>query len=73
MRVLGELPDTAAYDPEVFGSERLQAAIVLLAQGSVHRFRDAVRLARRDWRHLLVAAGPAHEDWPEELNVELGP
>ncbi|MFB7288858.1 hypothetical protein [Actinacidiphila glaucinigra] len=73
MRMLDELPETAGYDPEVFGSERLQAAIVLLARGSVHRFREAVLLARTDWRDLLVAAALAHEDWPEALNAELGP
>ncbi|SNT58591.1 hypothetical protein [Actinacidiphila glaucinigra] len=73
MLMLDELPETADYDPEVFGSERLQAAIGLLARGSVHRFREAVRLARTDWRDLLVAAALAHEDWPEALDAELGP
>ena len=56
MRILDELPDTAGYDAEHFASERLQAAIVLLAQGSIPRFREAIRLALTDWRDLLVAA-----------------
>jgi hypothetical protein len=73
MRMIDELPNTAGYDTEFFASERLQAAIVLLAQGSLHRFHEAVRLALTDWRDLLVAAGLAHESWPDRLQTELGP
>jgi hypothetical protein len=73
LRILDALPDTAGYDAEMFGSERLQAAIVLLSQGNVRQFREAVQLALADWRDLLVAAELANADWPERLDTELGP
>lgn len=67
------MPEAAGYDPETFASERAQAAVVLLAGGDVLRFGQAARLALRDWRDLLVAAGLAHPDWPDRLDAELGP
>ncbi|MET7756693.1 hypothetical protein ABZT27_18605 [Streptomyces sp. NPDC005389] len=73
MRRLDELPSAAGYDTDQFAGERLQAAIVLLAEGSVRQFDDAVRLALRDWRDLLVAAELAEEGWPDRLQAELGP
>ncbi|MFJ9111986.1 hypothetical protein [Streptomyces sp. NPDC102283] len=73
MRLIDELPDTAGYGAEHFASERVQAAIVLIAQGSAHRLREAVRLAITDWRDLLIAAELAHESWPDRLRAELGP
>lgn len=72
LRLLRALPEAAGYDPEMLASERVQAAIVLLARGSARRFVDAVRLATQDWRDLLVAAELAHRDWPERLDTELG-
>ncbi|WP_369248528.1 hypothetical protein [Streptomyces sp. R41] len=54
-------------------SERLMAAAVLIAAGDVDRFRSAVRLARADWRDLLMAGELGHEDWPQVLDEELGP
>lgn len=71
MRMLDELPSTAGYDAEHFAGERLQAAIVLLAEGSIRRFHEAVRLALADWRDLLVAAESAHESRPDRLQAEL--
>ncbi|WP_233521588.1 hypothetical protein [Streptomyces triticagri] len=73
MRLLEALPEVAGYDPRMLGSERVQAAVVLAARGSVRGFVDAVQLARLDWRDLLMAAGLAHRDWPERLDAELGP
>ncbi|WP_157876803.1 hypothetical protein [Streptomyces graminilatus] len=52
--------------------ERLLAAAVLIAAGDVDRFRSAVRLAREDWRDLLVAGGLGHGNWPRVLDEELG-
>lgn len=72
MQMLDELPNTAGYDVECFASERLQAAVVLLAEGSIRRFHEAIRLALTDWRDLLVAAELAHESWPARLQAELG-
>ncbi len=53
--------------------ERLLTAAVVIADGDVNRFRSAVRLARTDWRDLLVAGGLGHEDWPQGLDEELSP
>lgn len=73
LRQLAELPRRASYDPDVLASERVQAAIVLLARGDVLRLRQALDLAMSDWRDVLTAAGLADEDWPARLSRELGP
>jgi hypothetical protein len=54
-------------------SERIQAAIVLLAGGDVDRLHGAIRLTGEDWRDTLCGAGLEHEDWPGRLDAELGP
>jgi hypothetical protein len=54
-------------------TERVQAAVVLLARGSHDRLLDAAALAEEDWRDVLVAAGLADEDWPGRLQEEFGP
>jgi hypothetical protein len=73
LTALDRLPGEAGYDEEFFRSERIRAAIVLLADGDLSHFRKAVELAKADWRDLLVAAGLAHEDWPARLDEALGP
>ena len=70
---LDRLPDEAGYDPDHFRTERIRAAIVLLADGDLSRFREAVDLAKTDWRDLLMAAELAHADWPARLDEALGP
>lgn len=54
-------------------TERVQAAVVIVAAGSVDAARDAVELARLDWRDLLVNAGLAESDWPHRIFEEFGP
>ena len=54
-------------------SERLTAAVVLAAGGTLGGVDAAVRLAERDWRDLLVSAGLEHADWPQLLDRRLGP
>ncbi|MCO1575879.1 hypothetical protein M8C13_08925 [Crossiella sp. SN42] len=58
---------------DMLGSERVQAAIVLLAAGDLARFRQAVTLSRTDWRDVLIAAGLANTDWATQLDQVLGP
>jgi hypothetical protein len=72
LHLLAELPGRAGYDREILASERIQAAVVLLADGDLRRLRQALELAACDWRDLLVAAGLANEDWPQRLNDDLG-
>ncbi|MFE3270122.1 hypothetical protein [Streptomyces sp. NPDC059215] len=67
LRVLG-----AELDASRQSVERLLAAVLVIAAGDVDGFRSAVRLARLDWRDLLVAAGLAGGDWPRVLDGELG-
>lgn len=67
---IGEHWAIAQY-PE--GIERLEAAMILSARGSVPRLQQAVALAELDWRDLLVGAGLGNEDWPTRLDEELGP
>ena len=53
--------------------ERVQAAVVLLAEGHWPTFERQVTLAGTDWRDVLVAAGLGDDDWQECLNEQLGP
>jgi hypothetical protein len=55
------------------GIERLQAAVLLIAQGDYHRFRHALSLAQRDWRGTLELAGLQNDDWMARLNEQFGP
>lgn len=76
LRTLSELatdPEIGEYDKSYYASERVQTAIILMADGKIHRFRQAVALAWKDWRDALVAGGLAHDDWPARLDEELGP
>jgi hypothetical protein len=56
--------------------ERVRFAALRLSGGRIDRLRDAVALAKTDWRDLLVAAGfaddiRAHEAWqPRRLDAE---
>jgi hypothetical protein len=72
LTALDRLPAEAGYGEDHLRSERVRAAVVLLADGDVARFRRAVDLAKADWRDLLVDAGLAHEDWPARLDEALG-
>lgn len=67
------LAEAVYADPEstAEGTERIQAAIVLLADGNIERFLDAVVMAQGDWRDVLVAADLAQEGWAERLNTAL--
>jgi hypothetical protein len=70
LQELRELP------PEMVGGqdcERVQAALVLRAQGDWHRFLRMRDLARQDWRDALVAADLADDDWRDRLAANLDP
>ncbi len=54
------------------GSERIQAAIVLIAAGDWYAFERAAKDAELDWRDVLMAADLAFDDWPQRLDDELG-
>lgn len=62
------LPLGAGLDPD-----RVHGALVLAAGGDLARLREAVELARTDWRDALVAGGLADDGWRQRLDVELGP
>jgi hypothetical protein len=71
LRLLAELPHETG--DAAHGTERVQAAIVLVAKGDLARFRQALASSRRDWRDVLVAADLADDGWPARLAHELGP
>lgn len=73
LRILNALPDAVGYDREEFRSERIRAAIVLLAEGDIKKLRQAIELAKLDWRDVLVAGELADADWAVRLDAELGP
>jgi hypothetical protein len=72
IHLLDELPDGAGYDREILSSERVRAAIVILAKGKLADLRAAIELAKTDWRDLLVTAELANADWPARLDEVLG-
>lgn len=51
--------------------ERIQAAVVLWAQGDLNRFRESLALAEVDWRDVLVRGGLQNEDWRQVLDSAL--
>ena len=57
-------------DEAIADSERIQFAILKLAQGDLNEFDKAFELATIDWRDVLVAAGLASMDWPEVVVAE---
>jgi len=55
-------------ETKLLGLERFRFAALKLSRGRMDKLADAVRLANKDWRDLLVAAGfadsvDAHKDW----------
>ena len=61
-----ELPFLAKPDPDN-NAERVQLALIKLAEGSLARFREELHRARIDWRDILDCAGLSHADWREVL------
>ena len=53
--------------------ERIEAAVVLLANGDLARLEQHAQLAEKDWRNVLVFSGLGNADWPQRLDAELGP
>lgn len=64
-------------DPTPTGLERLRFAAIRLSDGALPRLRDAIALAKTDWRDLLVGADfaddvHAHRSWqPRRLEPAL--
>jgi hypothetical protein len=69
--VLRLLADLAARGG-MLASERVQTAVVLLADGDFRRLRQALERAATDWRDVLAAAGLADAGWRRHLDAELG-
>ena len=47
--------------------DRVQLAVLKIAGGDAIKLLEALELAARDWRDVLVWAGLAHGDWPDVL------
>jgi hypothetical protein len=45
---------------DMYGMERLRFAALKYSDGNLSQLEEAVKLAQRDWRDLLMAAGFAH-------------
>ena len=58
---------------EVSDSERVQAAVLLVAARDLGRLRHAIDLANADWRNVLCGAELENEDWSQKLDAEFGP
>jgi hypothetical protein len=66
----GNLPLYKPSTPE--GLERVRLAVLKISAGDEDKLLEAVLLARRDWRDVLVWAGfgndlQAHHKWAEGL------
>jgi len=64
------LPLTGLWADTQF--ERLWLAVLKLSNGDVGRLREAIALAQRDWRDVLVGSGfghslEAHRQWADGL------
>jgi hypothetical protein len=53
-------------------AEKITAAVVILADGSVDKLLGAIELMEADWRDLLIAADLARADWPSRLDDIFG-
>jgi hypothetical protein len=56
-----------------FQLERLRFAALKLSAGNIDKLKDAIRLAKQDWRDVLMAAGfgtdvTAHKRWVPGVN-----
>lgn len=63
------LPFCKEYDE--FEMERIRFAALKLAEGDLKKLREAIELAKVDWRDVLVAAGfgedvHLHKRWAQE-------
>lgn len=52
--------------------ERVHAAVVLSAEGSLRMLRNCVELSHLDWRDVLMGTGLEHGNWPKVLEREFG-
>ena len=62
-----DLPSLRDSDPH--GLERVRYAALKVSRGDLARLREAIAVAKSDWRDLLVEASfstdlLAHESWP---------
>jgi hypothetical protein len=61
------------YKPSTpVGLERVRLAVLKLSNGDQDKLLEAISLAKRDWRDVLVWAGfgndlEAHKKWAEDL------
>ncbi len=58
-----------AYDGQ--GSDRMQAAVVLRAEGDLKQLKRDVRESHIDFRDVLMYSGMEHGNWPEVLEREF--
>ncbi len=76
-RVVNDLLDVPESLPfgesqDAVGAERLQACVVIPAEGNYARFRERVDLLRLDWRDALMGSGLENDDWSRQLDQLLG-
>ena len=61
----------SASDP-VGGSERMEAAVLIIAAGRTGELERAAREVAIDWRDVLMAADLGFDDWPARVDAFLG-
>ena len=66
------LPLVRQWNPTPASMERLRFAALKLSNGKLEKLRNALEIAKQDWRDLLMASGfadqlDAHKRWAEDL------
>ncbi|MFG2291165.1 hypothetical protein ACGFOU_34450 [Streptomyces sp. NPDC048595] len=70
-QLLEDVVESVGYGrPKV--EERVAAAVVLHSRGDADLFAEAVDMAQRDWRDLMVVVGLAHEGWQQRIDEAFG-
>jgi hypothetical protein len=70
---LGSAGEVVRLLADASDSERVHAAIVFSSSGNMEWLRDALALAKLDWRDVLVNGGLATEGSPAIQDAELAP
>jgi hypothetical protein len=70
---LARLTDEVLPREDCFSAavERIQVAVLIVAQRHLGKLDEAVALGRMDWRDLLVAACLADDGWEQLVETEL--
>ncbi len=61
---------------DAYALERIRSAVLKISEGDMSQLRQAIKLAKLDWRDVLMGAGfghsvTAHEEWERDLKSTI--